>query len=107
MVVVGGIYSPNHYSSCWLSSLLMDTPESPVRAGHCIVHCPVRATSADRWGLELLAVEVVCPCGAPDSPVAHHIVRCDLTSQIVTDLLTLQTALQSTIGDDDRCLWAH
>jgi hypothetical protein len=37
--------------------------------GHSIVHCPVRATSADRWGLELLTVEVFCPFGAPDSPV--------------------------------------
>jgi hypothetical protein len=37
MVVVGGIYSPNHYSSRWLAALLMGTPDSPVvhRALHC------------------------------------------------------------------------
>jgi hypothetical protein len=37
--------------------------------GHCIVHCPVHATSADHWGLEQLTVEFACPCGALDSPV--------------------------------------
>jgi hypothetical protein len=30
--------------------------------------------------LDLLIVEVVCPCGAPDSSVAHRTVQCDLTS---------------------------
>jgi hypothetical protein len=83
MVVVGGIYSPNQHSSHWLTSLWMGTSDSPMRIGHSTVHCPVRATSANRWGLELLTVEVVYPFGAPDSPVAHRIVRCDLTSQIV------------------------
>jgi hypothetical protein len=29
----------------------------------------VRATSADRWGLERLTVEVLYPFAAPDSPV--------------------------------------
>jgi hypothetical protein len=51
--------APNHYSSrcCrW-------------HAGHGTVHCPVRAISADRWGLEQLTVEVPCPLAAPDSPV--------------------------------------
>jgi hypothetical protein len=80
MEVVGGIYSRNHYSSCWLTSLSMGTPDSLVCTGHGTVHCPVHATSANRWGLELLTVEVVCPCGAPDSPVAHWTIRCDLTS---------------------------
>jgi hypothetical protein len=77
---LGGIYSLNHYSSCWLSSMSMGTPDSPVHTGHSTVQCPVRATLADRWGLELLNVEVVCPCGAPDSLVAHQTVWCDLTS---------------------------
>jgi hypothetical protein len=49
--------------------------------GHSTIHCPVRATSADRWGLELLTVEVVCPLAAPDIPVAHRTVRCILTLQ--------------------------
>jgi hypothetical protein len=51
-----------------------------VRTRHSIVHCPVRATSVDRWGLELLTVEVVCPFGAPDSPVRPVIAECLLNS---------------------------
>jgi hypothetical protein len=80
MVVVGGIYSPNQHSSRWLTSLLMGTPDSPVRTRHSTVHCPVHARSADHWGLELLTVEVVCPFGAPDSPIRPVVVDCLLTS---------------------------
>jgi hypothetical protein len=40
----------------------------------------VRATSVDRWGLELLTVEVFCPFGAPDSPVRPVVADCLLTS---------------------------
>jgi hypothetical protein len=34
---LGGIYSPNHYSSRWLPGLSMGTPDSPVvyRTLHC------------------------------------------------------------------------
>jgi hypothetical protein len=69
MVVVGGIYSPNHYSSCccrW-------------HTGHGTIQCPVRAASAACWGLEWLAVEVLCHLAAPDSSVAHRtcLVRSD------------------------------
>jgi hypothetical protein len=41
---------------------------------------PVSATSADRWGLELLTVEVFCLLAAPDSPVRPVIADCLLTS---------------------------
>jgi hypothetical protein len=47
----------------------MGTTDSPVVHPTLTVHCPVRAMSADRWGLELLIVEVFCPLAAPDSPV--------------------------------------
>jgi hypothetical protein len=67
--------------------------------GHSTINCPVCATSNDNWGLELLTVEVVYPFGAPVSPVAHRTVRCDLSSQIVFWLLTLQTVDQSTVVD--------
>jgi hypothetical protein len=40
--------------------------------GHGTVQCPVRATSAVRWGLEQLTVEVLCLVATPDSPVAHR-----------------------------------
>jgi hypothetical protein len=74
MVVVGGIYSPNQ------TSLTMGTPDSPVV--HRILHCSLSggATSADRWGLELLTVEDFYPFGAPDSPVRPVIQECLLTS---------------------------
>jgi hypothetical protein len=36
------------------------------------VQCPVRATSAARWGLERLTVEVLCLLATPDSPMAHQ-----------------------------------
>jgi hypothetical protein len=84
MVVVGGIYNPNHYSSHWLSSLSIGTPDSPLSIVHSTVHCPVRAMSADRWILELLTVEFVCPCGATHSSLAHRTARCDM---IVADCL--------------------
>jgi hypothetical protein len=77
------IYSPNQHSSRWLSSLSMGTPDSPVCTGHSTIHCPLRATSANRWGLVQLTVEVVCHFGAPDNPVAHRTVQCDLMSQTI------------------------
>jgi hypothetical protein len=48
--------------------------------GHSTVHCPVHATSADRWCLEWLTIEVVCPFPAPDSPVRPVVAYCLLTS---------------------------
>jgi hypothetical protein len=62
MEMVGGIYSPNHYSSrcCrWCT-------------GQGTIHGPVRATSARHWGLEQLTIEVLCLVVAPDSSVAHR-----------------------------------
>jgi hypothetical protein len=83
MEVVGGIYSPNHYSSRWLTDVSMGTPDSPVVHRTLTVHYPVCATSADCWGLERLYVEVICSFDTPDSPVAHVTVWCDLPSQSI------------------------
>jgi hypothetical protein len=47
---------------------------------HCTVHCPVSATSAGSWGLELLTVEVFCLLAAPNSPVRPVVVDCLMTS---------------------------
>jgi hypothetical protein len=41
MEVVGGIYSPNLYSSRWLGFLSMGTPDSLVHIGHSTVCCLV------------------------------------------------------------------
>jgi hypothetical protein len=80
MVVVWGIYSLQPLPSRWLTLLSMGTLDSPVAHGHNIVHCPVRATSADRWGLELLIVEVFCPLAAPDSQHSRQLGELDRCS---------------------------
>jgi hypothetical protein len=51
-----GIYSPNHYSSCWLTALSMDTPDSLVvhrtqqcsLSGACHVSRPLEFGDVDR-----------------------------------------------------------
>jgi hypothetical protein len=93
MVVVGGIYSPNHYSSCYWR-----WAHRKVRwcTRHGTVHCPVRAMLADCWGLEWLTVEVLCPLAAPDSPV-----RSDL-AVLTSDFCTVHCSLVSAV---DR--WVH
>jgi hypothetical protein len=47
---------------------------------HSNVHCPVSAMLADRWGLEVLTVEIFCLLAAPDSPVRPSIADYLLTS---------------------------
>jgi hypothetical protein len=82
MVVVGGIYSPNHYSSCccrW-------------HTGHGTIHCLVHATSADHWGLERLTIEVLCLLAAPDS-----LVRSDFVA-LTSDFYSMHCSQQSTVG---------
>jgi hypothetical protein len=107
MVVVGVFIAPTTILPIGCSFLSTVAPDSLVRTGHPTIHCLVPATLADCRGLEQSTVEFVCPCGAPDSPVAHRIVQCDLTSLTVSDLLTLLTPWQSTVGVDDRWKRAH
>ena len=68
----GGIYSPQPLPRRWQGLLAMGAPDSSVRHQTATVHSPERATSARRWGLERLTIEVLCPVAAPDSPVAHQ-----------------------------------
>jgi hypothetical protein len=89
----GGIYSLQPLPSHWLSLLSMGTPDSPVSA-----------TSADRWGLEQLTVEVLCPLASTDSPVAHWIVRCVLTLQFWLLHCALFTIRRNRpLGEVDGC----
>jgi hypothetical protein len=69
MEVVGGIYSPTTI----IVVVVNGAPDSPVVhqtvrwcTGQGTVHCLVCATSALRWGLERLTVEVLCHVVAPD-----------------------------------------
>jgi hypothetical protein len=59
--------------------------------GYDTVHCPVRATSADRWGLERLTIEVICSLVAPDSPVRYDFAT--LTSDFCAAHCTLFTTV--------------
>jgi hypothetical protein len=70
--VVGGIYSLQPLPSRWLFLLSMGTPDSPVVHRTGTVHCPVRATSLRRWGLEQLDRWNPLSCSCMDSPVAHR-----------------------------------
>jgi hypothetical protein len=67
MEVVGVFIGPNPISSCWTESssfLSTSVPDSPVRTGQGTVHCPVPATSADRW---------VCSSGPLDPTVTQTV----------------------------------
>jgi hypothetical protein len=65
---------------------------------HSTVHCPMCATSADRWGLERLTVEVICSFPAPDSPV-RPVVDCLLTSGAAD----CAQSHSQPLGEVDRC----
>jgi hypothetical protein len=84
MVVVGGIYIPHHNSShcCALCRRAHRTRHYSV-SGACHVNRPLDSSTL----------------------VVHWTVWCDLTSLTISDLLTLQTVWQSTIGEDDRWSW--
>jgi hypothetical protein len=89
MVLVGGIYSPNHYySHCcrWAHRTVRWCTR------HDTVHCPVRTTAADRWGLERLTIEFLYPLATPDS-----LVHSDFTV-LTSALFTVLSSTQSTIG---------
>jgi hypothetical protein len=76
MEVVGGIYNFNHYSSRWLTALLMGTPDMHCSlSGECHVSRPL--------GFGAVDLEDLCPFAVPENLVAHETVRCDLTSQTV------------------------
>jgi hypothetical protein len=61
------------------------------------VHCPVPATSAERWGLERLTVEVFCLLATSDSPVCSDFAT--LTSVVCAFTVHHSRPLRA----DDRC----
>jgi hypothetical protein len=81
VLVVGGIYSPNHQSGRWGRMLSKGVPDSPVRQPH---HPTVRVRP-----LELLI------CGPPDSPVVHRTgpVHCPVRHLASALTLRVQSAL--------------
>jgi hypothetical protein len=77
VVVVGGIYSPNHLGSRWPRLLAMGAPDSPVRHRTGIVPCPVRRHDTQPLGfgagrsLELLSSSCTGQSGAPLTSAWH------------------------------------
>jgi hypothetical protein len=67
MVVVGGIYSPNHQNSRWGGLLSMGAPDSPVRQPR---HPTVRVMTVSivgaltSWGTGQVLCTVRCASGA-------------------------------------------
>jgi hypothetical protein len=96
MVVVGVFIASNHFLA--VSWLCCRWAHQTVWwcTGHCTVHCPVCATSADRWGLELLTVEVFCLLVAPDSSVHSDFADWPLTSALLTALQSAQSIVGRT-----------
>jgi hypothetical protein len=86
---LGDIYSLQPLPSRWLKLLSMAHQTVQWCIGQGTVHCPVRVTSARRWGLERLTVGVLCAVVAPDSSVAHRTcpVRSDFAAWHLTSAL--------------------
>jgi hypothetical protein len=92
VLVVGGIYSPNHQSGRWGRLLSKGAPDSPVRQPR---HPTVRVRP-----LELLT------CGPPYSPVVHRTITVHCPVRLLAPALTLRVQsalftvhfLQSTVG---------
>jgi hypothetical protein len=77
VVVVGGIYSPNHQTNRWGGCLLMGAPDGPVRQlRHPIVRVLTVSTvgALTSWGTGQSGT-APDSYGAPDSPVPHRTVR--------------------------------
>jgi hypothetical protein len=105
VLVVGGIYSPNHKSGHWGRLLSKGAPDSRCATGHCPVRQPRHPTVRVR-PLELLT------CGPPDSPVVHQTVTVHCPVRHLVPALTLHAQartvhsslllLQTTIGAGSR-----
>jgi hypothetical protein len=90
VLVVGGIYSPNHQSGRWGRLLSKGAPDSPVRQ---LRHPTVRVRP-----LELLT------SGPPDSPVVHRTgtVHCPVRHLAPALPLSTQSALFTVVVADDH-----
>jgi hypothetical protein len=89
-----GIYSPNHYSSCWLNSLSMGTPDSPVvhqtqhcsLSGACHVCRSLGFGAVDRW------IRLSFCCTGQFGATCHRILSSDFCRY------RLRAVAQSTVG---------
>jgi hypothetical protein len=94
---LGVFIAPTSYSSRWLFCLSTGTPDSPVvrRTLHCLlsaechVSWPLGFGAVDRW--------------------SRHTGQSGVTwlSHTVSDFWRCRLSWQSTVGEVDRCSWAH
>jgi hypothetical protein len=105
VLVVGGIYCPNHQSGRWEGCCRMAHRIIRCATGHCLVHQPRHPTVRVR-PLELLT------CGPPNSPVVHRTgpVHCPvrhlapaLTLHVQSVLFTVHCSLFTFAVDCWRC----
>jgi hypothetical protein len=89
VLVVGGIYSPNHQSGRWGRMLSKGAPDSPVRQPR---HPTVRVRL-----LELLT------CGPSDSPVVHQTGHVHCPVRHLAPALTLRAQLHCSLFTVDFC----
>jgi hypothetical protein len=98
MVVGWGVFiAPTTILAIGCSFLSTGTPDSPVRTGHCTIHCPLPVTSADCWDLEQSTVEFAYPCGTLDSPVRPDVANCFWSSN-ATDCGGSRPLAKSTVA---------
>jgi hypothetical protein len=101
---LGGIYSPNHYSSSWLTSLSMDAPDTVLFT----VWCVPRRPTVGVWSCWPLKTSVL---------LVHRTVRWHTGQSerlIIADCLLTSNAADyrsinhnRLLGEDDRCSWSH
>jgi hypothetical protein len=94
-----GIYSPNHYSSRWLTLLSTGTPDSPMvhRTALFTIWCVPRQPTVGVWSCRSLKSSVL---------LRHRTVRCNLTLQTVFWLLRRRlrrSQCSRPLGEVDRC----
>jgi hypothetical protein len=103
---LGGIYSLQSLPSRWLSLLAMGTLDSPVAHQTCIVHWPMRATSARSlgFGANRSLEPLSCSCtgqssATPDMSIDLWLCCSDFAAHYSCYCLLLQT----TVAPVSRC----
>jgi hypothetical protein len=89
VLVVGGIYSPNHQSGRWRRLLSYGAPDSPVRQPR---HPTVRVRPLELWHV-----------GPPNSPVVHQTGSVHCPVRLLPPALTLRAQLHCSLFTVDFC----
>jgi hypothetical protein len=96
MVVVGGIYSPNHQNNRWGRLLSMGAPDSPVRQPR---HPTVRVLTVlttgalTSWGTEQSGAAPDRHCSLSGAPSGAALTLCELSARCSRTVHLLQTTV--------------